>query len=164
MPRYYFHVHGHRSSIDEDGAELSDSSAAWCKATLIASEMMRDGCAELRPGQGWELEVTDEFRNSLFHQRPRATRRFLNGTMAPLVSRGNPMVGEDDRSTLDVAKEAVGSVTDTVQSASRKVAEAIEAGRQPGAPLDALAKWTREAPLHAVLVASLVGWMMGRRR
>ena len=74
------------------------------------------------------------------------------------------MVGEDDRSTLDVAKETVGSVTDTVQSASRKVAEAIEAGRQPGAPLDALAEWTREAPLHATLVAFLLGWMMGRRR
>jgi hypothetical protein len=28
--------------------------------------MMRDGCAELRPGQGWELEVTDEFRKPLY--------------------------------------------------------------------------------------------------
>jgi hypothetical protein len=74
MPRYYFHVHGHRSSVDEDGAELSDSSAAWCEATLIASEMMRDGCAELRPGQGWELEVTDEFRNSLYFISVRGRR------------------------------------------------------------------------------------------
>jgi hypothetical protein len=74
MPRYYFHVHGHRSSVDKNGAELSDSSAAWCEATLIASEMMRDGCAELRPGQGWELEVTDEFRNSLYFISVRGRR------------------------------------------------------------------------------------------
>jgi hypothetical protein len=67
-------------------------------------------------------------------------------------------------STLDRAKDAVSVVSDKVQATTRTVADAIEAGRQPGAPLDQLAEWTREAPLHAVLVAFLLGWMMGRRR
>jgi hypothetical protein len=74
------------------------------------------------------------------------------------------MVGEDDRSKLEMAKDAVSSVSDTVQSTTRKVADAIEAGRQPGAPLDQLAEWTRDAPLHSVLVAFLIGWIAGRRR
>jgi hypothetical protein len=67
-------------------------------------------------------------------------------------------------STLDRAKDAVSAVSDRVQATTRTVADAIEAGRQPGAPLDHVAEWTREAPLHAVLVAFLLGWMMGRRR
>jgi hypothetical protein len=44
------------------------------------------------------------------------------------------------------------------------VADAVEAGRQPGAPLDHLARWAREAPLHALTVAFLVGVLIARRR
>jgi hypothetical protein len=72
--------------------------------------------------------------------------------------------GPDGTSKLEQAKAALQSVTDTVQSTTRTVAGAIEAGRRPGAPLDQLAGWTREAPLHAVLVAFLIGWIAGRRR
>jgi hypothetical protein len=66
MPRYFFNIHGERASVDEAGEELCDQHAAWREATLIAGEMLRDGCAELRPGHGWELEVTDESRKSLY--------------------------------------------------------------------------------------------------
>jgi hypothetical protein len=77
------------------------------------------------------------------------------------------MTGEGESngaSKLDAAKAAVNSVSDTVTATTRKVADVIEAGRQPGAPLDQLAEWTREAPLHSVLVAFLLGWIVGRRR
>jgi hypothetical protein len=74
------------------------------------------------------------------------------------------MVGEHGESKLDAAKAAVNSVSDTVASTTQKIGNVIEAGRKPGAPLDQLAEWTRDAPLHAVLVAFLLGWMMGRRR
>jgi hypothetical protein len=77
------------------------------------------------------------------------------------------MTGEGESngaSKLDAAKAAVNSVSDTVTATTRKVADVIEAGRRPGAPLDQLAAWTRDAPLHSVLVAFLIGWMMGRRR
>jgi len=65
---------------------------------------------------------------------------------------------------LDRAKEAVQAAAQTVKETSQSVADAIEAGRQPGAPLDRLARWAREAPLHALAVAFLVGVMLGRRR
>jgi hypothetical protein len=74
------------------------------------------------------------------------------------------MVGEHGESKLDAAKAAVNSVSDTVTATTRKIGDVIEAGRQPGAPLDQLAEWTRDAPLHAVLVAFLIGWIAGRRR
>jgi hypothetical protein len=58
----------------------------------------------------------------------------------------------------------VSAVSDTVASTTQKIGHLIEAGRQPGAPLDQLAEWTRDAPLHSVLVAFLIGWIAGRRR
>ena len=66
MPRYFFNVRGERPSIDEEGEELPDSHAAWNEATRTAGEMIRDINGKLKPGQSWELEVTDEFRNPLY--------------------------------------------------------------------------------------------------
>ena len=76
------------------------------------------------------------------------------------------MIGEgtDGPSKLDQTTEAVQAATQTVKETTRSVADAIEAGRQPGAPLDRLARWAREAPLHAVTIAFLVGVLVGRRR
>ena len=76
------------------------------------------------------------------------------------------MTGEDfdGPSKLDQAKEAVQAATQTVKETTQCVADAIETGRPPGAPLDRLARWVREAPLHAVTVAFLVGVLLGRRR
>jgi hypothetical protein len=60
--------------------------------------------------------------------------------------------------------EAVQAATQTVKETSQSVADAIEAGRQPGAPLDRLAHWAREAPLQSLTVAFLIGVLLGGRR
>ena len=72
--------------------------------------------------------------------------------------------GIDAPNKLDQAREAVQAATQMVKETTQSVADAIEARRQPGAPLDRLARWAREAPLHAVTVAVLVGVLLGRRR
>lgn len=76
------------------------------------------------------------------------------------------MIGEgtEGPSKLDQAREAVQAATQTVKETTRSVADAVEAGRQPGAPLDRLARWAQAAPLHAVTVAFLVGVLLARRR
>jgi hypothetical protein len=70
----------------------------------------------------------------------------------------------DGPGKLDQAKEAVQAATETVRETTQSVANAIDANRKPGAPLDRLARWAREAPLHAVTVAFLIGVLAGRRR
>ena len=76
------------------------------------------------------------------------------------------MIGEgiDGPNKLNQAKEAVEAATQTVKETTRSVAGAIEGDRRPGAPLDRLARWAQEAPLHAVMIAFLVGVLLGRRR
>lgn len=77
------------------------------------------------------------------------------------------MAGEldaDGAFKLDQAKDAVKATTETVKATTKSVVDAVEAGRQPGEPLDRLAHWAREAPIHAVLVAFLAGMVLGRRR
>lgn len=69
----------------------------------------------------------------------------------------------DGPGKLDQAKEAVQAATQTVKETTQSVADAVDAGRQPGAPLDRLARWAQGAPLHAVTVAFLVGVLLGRR-
>jgi ElaB/YqjD/DUF883 family membrane-anchored ribosome-binding protein len=64
-------------------------------------------------------------------------------------------------SNLDQAKEAVQAVTDTVKATSQTIADAIAAGRNP---LDRMAHWAREAPLHSIAVAFLLGALLGGRR
>ena len=52
------------------------------------------------------------------------------------------MIGHDEplrtaqRGKPDEAKEAVQSATETVTATTRRIGEAIDAGRRPGAPLD----------------------------
>jgi ElaB/YqjD/DUF883 family membrane-anchored ribosome-binding protein len=76
------------------------------------------------------------------------------------------MIGEgiDGAGKLDQAREAVQAAAGTVKETTQSIADAVDAGRRPGAPLDRLARWAREAPLHAVTVAFLVGVLLGRRR
>jgi hypothetical protein len=81
-----------------------------------------------------------------------------------MVSHDDKVLDDGGPGKLDQAKEAVQTAADTVRATSSTIAGAIEAGRQPGEPLDRLARWAREAPIHAVLVAFLVGMVMGRRR
>jgi hypothetical protein len=67
MPRYFFNVYSDESDYeDEVGDELSDRIAAWQEATKTAGECLRDLDGKLEPGTSWRLEVTDEFRNTLF--------------------------------------------------------------------------------------------------
>jgi hypothetical protein len=55
-------------------------------------------------------------------------------------------------------------VIDGIQSASQHVSEAIETSRQPGMPLDTLAKAVRQAPLAALGIAFLLGVVFARPR
>ena len=64
-------------------------------------------------------------------------------------------------SKLDQAKEAVQAATNTVKATSQTIADAIDAGRDP---LDRMAHWAREAPLHSIAVAFLLGALLGGRR
>jgi ElaB/YqjD/DUF883 family membrane-anchored ribosome-binding protein len=64
-------------------------------------------------------------------------------------------------SKLDQAKEAVQAATNTVKATSQTIADAIDAGRDP---LDRIAHWAREAPLHSIAVAFLLGALLGGRR
>lgn len=70
----------------------------------------------------------------------------------------------NEPSKMEQAREAVQAATETVKDTTAAIAKAVEDGRKPGAPLDRLANWAREAPVHAVMVAFLVGAMIGRRR
>jgi hypothetical protein len=81
-----------------------------------------------------------------------------------MIGQDEPLREVDGSTKLDQAKAAVQAATQTVKDTTQSVAYAIEAGRKPGAPLDRLARWAREAPLHAVTVAFLVGVLLGRRR
>jgi len=78
-----------------------------------------------------------------------------------MIGQGEPLRTAEGPSKLDEAK--VRSAADTVKVTIQRLGEAINAGRRPGA-LDRLANWAREAPLHAVAVAFLVGVVHGRRR
>lgn len=62
-----------------------------------------------------------------------------------------------DKSTTERAKE-------TIRSASHSVNEAIDAGREPGMPLEILARLVREAPLPSLMIAFLLGVVVSRRR
>jgi hypothetical protein len=66
MPRYFFDVHHDRAQIDEQGEELPDQHAAWREATIIAGRILQNIDGRLKPGHDWRMDVTDEFRNTLF--------------------------------------------------------------------------------------------------
>ena len=63
---------------------------------------------------------------------------------------------EEPKSTVDQAAEAL-------QSATRRVGEAVDAARQPDMPLDVLAKLVRQAPLQSLAIAFVLGVMVARR-
>jgi uncharacterized protein DUF6894 len=45
---------------------LPDKNAAWKEATVMAGQILQDMDGDFRPGQTWQLEITDEFANPLF--------------------------------------------------------------------------------------------------
>ncbi len=76
----------------------------------------------------------------------------LNG-----VNAGAPLEEPAEKSATERAAESV-------RSASHRVSDATEAGREPDMPLDILAKLVREAPLPALTIAFLLGVLVARRR
>jgi hypothetical protein len=61
-------------------------------------------------------------------------------------------------------KSLADQVAGAFRSASQRVNEVIDAVQEPGAPLDKLSHWTRQAPLQALAVAFLAGVIISRRR
>jgi hypothetical protein len=70
----------------------------------------------------------------------------------------------DAPTLLDKATDAVHDATEAVQKTSQSIAGAIEAGRRPGGLLDQLANLTRQAPIHSLAIAFLLGFIVSRRR
>jgi hypothetical protein len=82
-----------------------------------------------------------------------------------MIGEGEPLdTASSDPTKLGQATEAVQAAAETVRQTTYSVADAIEAGRRPGAPLDVLARWTQQAPLQMLAVAFLFGVTFGRRR
>jgi hypothetical protein len=79
------------------------------------------------------------------------------------------MVNESDASSVDAqsvlskATAVVRDASETVQATTRSIADAIEAGHRSGAPLDRLARLTREAPLQSLAIAFILGLIVARR-
>jgi hypothetical protein len=61
--------------------------------------------------------------------------------------------------TADVVRDA----SEAVQTTTQSIADAVAAGRRPGAALDRLARLTREAPLQSLAIAFMVGLIFARR-
>jgi hypothetical protein len=59
---------------------------------------------------------------------------------------------------------AATQAADTLRTASKRVSEAIDTGREPGMPLDTITRLVREAPLHSLAIAFLLGMVVARRR
>jgi hypothetical protein len=71
-----------------------------------------------------------------------------------------PSIQPDDSFDKSAGERAA----ETIKAASQGVNRAIETGREPGMPLDILSKMVREAPLHSLAIAFLLGVAVGRRR
>ena len=69
----------------------------------------------------------------------------------------------DDFKLLPEEPSTAAKIVDGIQTATGAVSDAIETGRQPGMPLDVLAKAVREAPLAALGIAFMVGVVFARR-
>jgi hypothetical protein len=69
-----------------------------------------------------------------------------------------------DEFTAPEEPSTVSHVVDGIQSTAQRVSEAVETAKQPGMPLNVLAKRVREAPLQALAAAFLIGMIVTRRR
>ena len=67
MPRYFFHVVDGYESLDKEGTELPDLTAARNEAVTMSGQILRDGGgATLWSGTPWRLWVTDGTGATLF--------------------------------------------------------------------------------------------------
>ena len=70
MPRYFFQLNGtDEPDRDNDGLTFLDHQAAWEEATMACGEMIRTIDGHLQPGQGWQMEVTDEAGKLIYRLR-----------------------------------------------------------------------------------------------
>lgn len=67
-------IHGSEQT-DLVGEELRDKHAAWKEATGMAGQVLQDLDGSLVLGREWRMEVTDEFRNTLFVLHINAEKR-----------------------------------------------------------------------------------------
>ncbi len=67
MPKFFFHVFDatgvHR---DRSGQTFVDAEAAWAEGAKVASDLLRDLCHDLKPGQDWRLEIADAAGNAIY--------------------------------------------------------------------------------------------------
>jgi hypothetical protein len=67
MPRYYFRITGSlHTEIKREGLELPDKQAAWAEATTACGELLRDIDGALKPGDTWQMMVTDEAGRDIY--------------------------------------------------------------------------------------------------
>jgi hypothetical protein len=66
MPVYHFEVHDGVVGTTTTGEELANDEKAWTEAIIFAGEVLKDIDGRLRPGDGWELRVTDRDRTPVF--------------------------------------------------------------------------------------------------
>jgi hypothetical protein len=59
---------------------------------------------------------------------------------------------------------AATQASDTFRAAGQRVSETIDTGREFGLPLDTIARLVREAPLHSLAIAFLIGLVIAGRR
>ncbi len=69
---YFFHIKHVGDEIDHEGEELPDKHAAWKEATVTAGQMLQGIDGKLTPARDWQMEVTDEFQNTLYVLRIQA--------------------------------------------------------------------------------------------
>jgi hypothetical protein len=74
--------------------------------------------------------------------------------------KGNVMT--DEFRLLPEEPSTAAKVADGIKTATGAVSDAIGAGREPGMPLDVLAKAVRQAPLAALAIAFMIGVVFAR--
>ena len=74
------------------------------------------------------------------------------------------MTSSPQRIPSNLEVQTVDRAAETIRSASHRVSDAIDAGREPDMPLDILTKLVREAPLPSLAIAFLLGVRVARRR
>jgi hypothetical protein len=60
-------------------------------------------------------------------------------------------------------KPTIEKVSEALKDAANRINDAVDAGKKPGMPLSVLTNIAREAPLGSLLVALMLGVVIGRR-
>jgi hypothetical protein len=73
MPLYFFNFshapEPESPPFKNEGLELVDNDAAWEEATTACGEKLREMDGRLRPGGGWQMDVTDANGKAIFALR-----------------------------------------------------------------------------------------------